>query len=107
MKLKDKLWVAIILVCISFWLFSFWLGCVTAPEKQVEPKPPTVEGIVVNVTVIPEDGYDSGVLIEFEDGRIQKLRMNNCDVFQFKKGQLNVIEYRCSSGKILSVKVKE
>jgi len=83
-------------------------GCVPVDKKpRQKPKPPTVEGIVTDVTIIPEDGHDSIVLIEFEDGRIQKLRMRNSATFQFQKNKWNVIEYEILYGSITNVRTRE
>jgi len=92
---------AIILVCIPF-----WLGCPAPVERKPPPPKPTIQGIVVNVTVACPNGYDAVTLIEFEDGRVQKLRTVNSRPLLIQKGKLNVIEYD-SYGQITSVKIDE
>jgi len=91
---------------ISLILMSYGVGCTPAEPRKPTPPPPSVQGIITDVTVVYPDGYDGVILIEFEDGRIQKLRQRNCQPLLFQKGKLNVIEYD-SYGSIKNVKILE
>lgn len=111
MKIKIKWWMPpcycyTAIMVVSLILMSYGVGCAPTTEKRKAPPPPSVQGILIGVTMNREDSASQNVLIEFEDGRIQKLRMYYSAKFQFQKGKLNIIEYD-RSGTIKNVRVEE
>lgn len=82
-------------------LFGFvvLMGCTVS----VTP-PNTITGIVVNVQMCQEDSGYTAMLVEFEDGRIQKLRCRFSNPVMFHTRKRNVIYYK-ENGTIIGVEV--
>ena len=78
------------------------VGC-TAPEPR---KAVQVEGQLVDIEMAQEDGSTTAVLLEFEDGRVQKARLTYRNPVMFHLKKHNVINMD-TKGTILSVEIKD
>lgn len=88
-------WIVILLLAFS--------GCSGGCSVS---EPLTIEGQLVDVEMFREDSSWSSVLLEFEDGRVQKARLHYNFPVVFHLNEYNVVTMN-SSGTIQSVKKKE
>jgi len=89
-----------ILMLVLMMVFSGCSGPSTPPTLL------TIEGQLVDVEMCQEDSYHSSVLLEFEDGRVQKARLHYKSTIVFYLNSYNEITMD-SGGSILSVEKTE
>jgi hypothetical protein len=87
---------------VIVWGSCMFLGC-DVEKSQTDTK--TVQGILTDLVVMHEDNGNITTLVKFEDGRIQKLRMNWAETFCFQTGKMNIIQYD-AWGTIQKVEIK-
>ena len=85
------------------WAVSFSLVGCSAPAT--EKKCTTINGTLVDISVTQEGSCYSCVMLLFEDGRVQKLRMNYDKPLLFKIGEENTITFD-KRGTIQKVEIK-
>jgi len=93
---------AVFLQLVGF--FVILSGC-DSPSPEYNAVEGTVEGIVVDVQMCEEDGVYTAMMVEFSDGRVQKLRcrFNNPVVFHLNKNNTIVVE---DNGTIIRIEVE-
>lgn len=97
-------------MCLAFvWMCLACLvlaGCAVEPQERSKPSTKTISGVLADVQMCPEDRSYTTFILKFKDGRLHKCRAYYTDVFTFKIGQPNDIEFD-SWGTIKSVKYAE
>ena len=84
--LNQALVVVIIVQVVGFVVL---MGCTASSATPSN----SITGIVVNVQMCQEDSEYAAMLVEFEDGRIQKLRCRYSNPVMFHTRKRNVIYY--------------
>lgn len=102
---EDSLKRTFAIGCVAFAILMLVLICLTggcSGGGVPSVAPLMIEGQLVDVDMWREDSYWSSVLLEFEDGRVQKARLHYKNSVMFYLNAHNRISMDLS-GKILSV----
>lgn len=77
-RITKFLLLGLVLIC---------LGC------EGQPSTNSIRGIITDVSVCQENTHYTTVILEFEDGRVQKLRSSFSTPILFQKNKINIISF--------------